>query len=171
MTRRPAVLAVAALLALGACTADNEPDRIILPTTITAPASTESTTTTTAGMAGNAGPGTCVTEAPAGNGNCTWVPETTAPTFAPPETTAVPTCAALGRFDIPEGDPAFNQALDIDGDGIACESPTTTTSPTQANVRSGSFCAPEGGTGLTAAGTPMVCSTEPGSDRARWRAA
>ncbi|MFI9201812.1 hypothetical protein [Streptomyces sp. NPDC053048] len=37
-------------------------------------------------------------------------------------------------------------------------------------VRPGSFCSPQGATGVTAKGTPMICG--PGSDgRNRWRAA
>lgn len=36
-------------------------------------------------------------------------------------------------------------------------------------VRPGSFCAPEGARGVTVKGTPMVCSTKAGADRARWR--
>jgi hypothetical protein len=38
-------------------------------------------------------------------------------------------------------------------------------------VHPGAFCSPEGATGVTSAGTPMVCSTKPGDSRARWRSA
>jgi hypothetical protein len=38
-------------------------------------------------------------------------------------------------------------------------------------VHPGAFCSPEGATGVTSAGTPMVCSTKPGESRARWRSA
>ena len=36
-------------------------------------------------------------------------------------------------------------------------------------VHPGSFCAPQGATGVTEAGTAMACSTRAGDDRARWR--
>ncbi|WP_091547833.1 hypothetical protein [Modestobacter sp. DSM 44400] len=38
-------------------------------------------------------------------------------------------------------------------------------------VTPGAFCSPEGATGYTVKGTPMVCSTKPGDVRARWRSA
>jgi hypothetical protein len=38
-------------------------------------------------------------------------------------------------------------------------------------VHPGAFCSPQGATGVTSAGTPMVCSTKPGDSRARWRSA
>jgi hypothetical protein len=38
-------------------------------------------------------------------------------------------------------------------------------------VHPGAFCSPEGATGVTNTGTPMVCSTKPGDSRARWRSA
>lgn len=43
--------------------------------------------------------------------------------------------------------------------------------PTQAGVRAGAFCSPEGAAGVTAEGRRMVCVTEPGDDNARWRQA
>lgn len=36
-------------------------------------------------------------------------------------------------------------------------------------VHPGAFCSAVGATGVTSKGTPMVCSTKPGDDRARWR--
>lgn len=38
-------------------------------------------------------------------------------------------------------------------------------------VTPGAFCSPEGATGVTSAGTPMVCTTTATDSRARWRAA
>ncbi|GAA2479912.1 hypothetical protein [Winogradskya humida] len=50
--------------------------------------------------------------------------------------------------------------------------PTTTAPPpAPAVVRPGAFCSPEGATGITRKGTPMICTRKPGEERARWRKA
>jgi len=36
-------------------------------------------------------------------------------------------------------------------------------------ITAGAFCSPEGATGVTSTGKPMVCTRLPGEDRARWR--
>jgi hypothetical protein len=47
----------------------------------------------------------------------------------------------------------------------------TTTSHVPVYVHAGAFCSPEGATGVTSTGTPMVCSIKAGDTRARWRKA
>jgi hypothetical protein len=48
--------------------------------------------------------------------------------------------------------------------------PTPTVSAPKV-VHPGAFCTPAGATGVTSAGTPMVCKTSPTDSRLRWRAA
>jgi hypothetical protein len=45
--------------------------------------------------------------------------------------------------------------------------PQKSTPPTRGNVPQGAFCTPEGATGRTSAGTPMVCKSKHG-DQPRW---
>lgn len=45
--------------------------------------------------------------------------------------------------------------------------PQKSTPPTRGNVHQGAFCTPEGATGRTSAGTPMVCKSKHG-DQPRW---
>jgi hypothetical protein len=45
--------------------------------------------------------------------------------------------------------------------------PPKSTPPTRGNVHQGAFCTPEGATGRTSAGTPMVCKSKHG-DQPRW---
>jgi hypothetical protein len=54
--------------------------------------------------------------------------------------------------------------------------PSPALSPARANrggpvVHPGAFCSPAGATGVTSAGTPMVCKTSPTDSRLRWRRA
>lgn len=59
--------------------------------------------------------------------------------------------------------------LDANNDGIACEAPKP---PAPVNVvYPGAFCSVAGSSGVTSAGTPMVCTTTSTDSRLRWRAA
>ena len=53
----------------------------------------------------------------------------------------------------------------------ASATPTSTTSSALAIVHAGSFCSAAGATGVTSAGTPMVCRTSATDSRLRWRSA
>ncbi|MGH3390811.1 MAG: protein kinase domain-containing protein, partial [Actinomadura sp.] len=48
---------------------------------------------------------------------------------------------------------------------------SASSSPSPQVVTPGAFCAPEGATGVTSAGTPMRCTRKAGEDQPRWRSA
>jgi len=47
--------------------------------------------------------------------------------------------------------------------------PCTTAAPSSDIVNAGSYCSPAGALGVTAAGTPMICSASATDSRLRWR--
>jgi resuscitation-promoting factor RpfB len=50
------------------------------------------------------------------------------------------------------------------------QSPSPTKRSAPLTVHPGAFCSPQGATGVTTRGTPMICKTTPRDARARWRA-
>lgn len=78
-------------------------------------------------------------------------------------------------YKIPANDPDYDSDNSTSGDGGSTGSGSSSSSggstgggSSVGTVHPGSFCSPQGATGVTKAGTPMVCG--PGSDgRNRWR--
>jgi hypothetical protein len=82
-------------------------------------------------------------------------------------------------MDLAHGWTEIHPAWSVGAPGGATPSPPVVPTPTASPpdtptgtvVHPGAFCTPAGATGVTAAGTAMVCRTSPTDSRLRWRAA
>jgi len=129
--KRLAVLAVAAVVILGACEKDTaqKSGGTVKPASSTE--STATTATTASGPSTTAATSKATTTTTAKATTSTTARATTTTTFEDPTTTTVAktvsysnctAAKAAGAAPLYRGDPGYSSKLDRDGDGIACES-------------------------------------------------